>query len=123
MQMCSAELQEVLKRYDVAAVVLLHEPGQCVYFVKLDPSYSLATMKNNTLELTRPKPDLEHPDSIPSGPADTVNMFRNLCGLMSNLMKVMAQSLSSAQIFYNLTPKGGGAPPHINGGCRPPKTN
>lgn len=121
MQMCSAELKEVLARYDVAAVVILHEPAQVSYFVQLDPSYSLATMVNNRLNLRLPPPDLANPDAVPEGPAQTVNMFRNMCGLLRNILTVMTQSLMTAQAYYNLVPKGGpGDPPHINGKQQPP---
>jgi len=122
MQMCSAELKAVLARYDVAAVVVLHEPAQVVYFVKLDPSYSLATMHDGGLKLGHPKPDLAHPDAVPEGPAQTVNMFRNLCGMLSTIVNTMSQALLSAQVFYGLTPKGG--PPHLNGKQQlPPRKN
>lgn len=124
MQMCSNELKEVLARYDVAAVVVLHEPAQVVYFVKLDPSYSLASMKDNKLILGKGLPDLLNPDGPPKGAADTVNMFRNMCGLLRNVLSVMTQSLMSSQVFYNLVPKGGpSGAPHLNGKQQRPPQN
>lgn len=124
MQMCTKELKDVLARYDVAAVVVLHEPAQVVYFVKLDPSYSLATMHDNKLKFGQPKPDLLHPEAVHPGPANTVNMFRNMYGMLRNILGTMQQSLMSAQVFYNLVPKGGpSGAPHLNGKQQPPTKN
>lgn len=122
-KMCAAELQAVLDRYDLAAVVVLHEPSQVTFFVKLDPSYSLAKMHGDKLKLNHPKPDLEHPDAISPGPAHTVNMFANLGGMLQQVLGNMKQSLMSAQVFYNLRPKHGfGQVPNLNGKRQPPQS-
>lgn len=47
----AAEINEILKKYDIAGVVLLHTPGHSEYLLKLDPSYSCANMNEKTGEV------------------------------------------------------------------------
>lgn len=37
------EIKAVIAKYDIAAVVVLHEPDFVEYFTKIDPSYSCAS--------------------------------------------------------------------------------
>lgn len=106
MQMVTAELKEVLARYDVAAVVVLHEPGAVNYFLKVDPSYSLATMKNDKMALAPAPLNLLNPDAVPELAAQTVNMFRNLASMTQRLVASLGASLMTSQAFYNLYPPG-----------------
>ncbi len=106
MTMVTAELKEVLARYDVAAVVVLHEPGAVNYFMKLDPSYSLASLTNGQMALAPAPPNLLNPD-VPSSPAhETVNLFRNLAGMTQRVLQSLSSSLMAAQAYYNLYPPG-----------------
>lgn len=105
MQMCKSELKEVLSRYDVAAVIILHEPGTVNYFMKLDPSYSLASMSNGQVALA-PSQNIENPE-VPTVKAhETVNLFRNLSGMTQRVLQSLSNSLTAAQAYYNLHPPG-----------------
>lgn len=41
------EIKDVLRKYDLAAAVVLHSPGHGEFFVHLNPSYSCAYMYND----------------------------------------------------------------------------
>lgn len=36
------EIQSIIDKYDIAAIVVLHTPGHSEYLMKIDPSYSCA---------------------------------------------------------------------------------
>lgn len=107
MQMLTAELREVLGRYDVAAVVVLHEQGAVNYFMKLDPSYSLASLTpQGQMSLAPAPPNIMNP-AVPSQPAhETVNLFRNLAAMTQRVLQSLSNSLMTAQAYYNLYPPG-----------------
>lgn len=46
-----AEINEILKKYDIAGVITLHTPGHSEYLLKLDPSYSCATLTSDGIRL------------------------------------------------------------------------
>lgn len=104
MQMLRQELGDLLDRYDVGAVVILHEPGAVNYVLKVDPSYSLARTKGDNVELL---PALAEADGgVPERAAATINLFRNLAGMTRQVLASLAHSLQAAQLFYNLYPPG-----------------
>lgn len=104
--MLTTELKEVLGRYDVAAVVILHEPGTVNYFMKVDPSYSLASLVEGKVSMAPAPPNIAQPDAPSPKAADTVNLFRNLAGMTQRVLQSLSNSLTVAQAYYNLYPPG-----------------
>jgi hypothetical protein len=41
------EIKAVIKKHDIAGVVVLHTPGYGEHFIKIDPSYSCAKIVTN----------------------------------------------------------------------------
>lgn len=46
-----AEINEVLKKHDIAAFVILHTPGFIEYVNKLNPSYSCALLQDGQMRV------------------------------------------------------------------------
>lgn len=46
------EIKQILKNYDIAGVVVLHSPGHNEYMLKLDPSFSAATVSETGVRIT-----------------------------------------------------------------------
>lgn len=84
------EIKEILNRYDIAGVVLLHTPGHSEYLLRLDPSYSCANMNEKTgevrLKATEALYGKEKRDKMLE---DTANMI--VC--LSDLAKMQAMNL------------------------------
>lgn len=51
------EVKAVLKKYDIAATVVLHTPGYAEYLHALSPSYSYVSTDAETIRITTKKSD------------------------------------------------------------------
>jgi hypothetical protein len=79
LKVAAEEIKEILKKYDIAAAVVLHTPGHGEYFVQLNPSYSCAYMYNdNEVRFYSKKADYKTVDEQVQKQADTSNMLRLL---------------------------------------------
>lgn len=45
------EIKHIIKRYDIAAAVVLHTPGNAEYYFNVSPSYSCAKINGNELRI------------------------------------------------------------------------
>jgi hypothetical protein len=113
LKQCADEIKRVLETYDVAAVVILQQVSHTEFFMKIDPSHSLASTKNTILTLQKAPPNIAEPNKLHPMVISTINMFANLQGVCGQVMKSMFQSMLAAQQFYGLKPPPG--PPHLNG--------
>lgn len=78
------EIKKILEMYDIAGIVFLHTPKVGEYLIKLDPTYSIASLDANegTIKIkTDPTKTLEQKQT---SIADTSNMLRIFSELMLN---------------------------------------
>jgi sugar-specific transcriptional regulator TrmB len=93
------KIKDVIKEYDVAAIVVLHTPGFSEYYTKINPSYSSARMDNNgksvhvNIKLEHFNNDKKLRDQFV---ANTANMFHLLAETSGRV------SLSMFQVSKNL---------------------
>lgn len=45
------EIKRILKDHDIAASVVLHTPGHSEYYLRINPSYSCATLNKGELRV------------------------------------------------------------------------
>ena len=107
LEMAAAEIKEILARYDVAGLVLLHTPGHIKYAMNLTPSYSAVGINDvGKLRITPPIEDPAMPELSKKKIADTVNMLGNLRIYLGKLTMTLTQAeIATREHFGIKTPK------------------
>lgn len=73
------EIKLILKKYDLAANIILHTPGHSEYLLEITPSYSCAWLENGIVRFRARKEDYNDNAMIRDQKiANTLNMFRLL---------------------------------------------
>lgn len=73
------EIEAIITKYDIAAVVVLHEPSFVEYLSKIDPSYSCASYIENGIRVRAKTADFGGDVEIRNQKLkDTANMLHNL---------------------------------------------
>lgn len=70
------EVKVILKRYDIAGVIVLHEPGFAEHIIKTDPGYSCARLVNGGMRVTATQE--KYGEKRGKVMDDTFNMFQLL---------------------------------------------
>lgn len=89
-----AEIKDILSRHDIAALVVLHTPGNAEYMLKIDPTYSCAKFEGDYLRVkARLKQDFQgNKKAKDQKVADTCNMLTSIvdCAgpMLINLMDI-----------------------------------
>lgn len=92
--MAMEEIKAVLRKHDVAGLVVLHKPGFGEYYFRLDPTYSCARHdeKSGTIRVRAKAAEL------PGGAAerqqklaDTANMLKVLCEVGMDTIGMLLQ--------------------------------
>ncbi len=75
-----SEIEEILRKHDIAGLVVLHTPGFSEYIHHITPSYSCAKINGltNSLELKAKKIHFSNETERINKLGDTANMFRLL---------------------------------------------
>lgn len=92
------EIVEVLKRHDIAAHIILHEPGYSEYLLHVDPSWSCARIEGDFLRVRSLGKDYGGDRGRQmAAAADTVNMlahFADICARDAKLFREIEARLS-----------------------------
>lgn len=73
------EIKLILKKYDIAANVVLHTPGHSEYLLHITPTYSAAWLENGMVRFRARKQDYNNNSMIRDQKiSDTLNMLRLL---------------------------------------------
>jgi hypothetical protein len=103
------EIRAILKKHDVAAVVVLHTPGFSEYIFKIDPSYSCAKVTNNRLEV---KLKLEHYNNDrklrDQFAKDTLNMINHLTEVTGMMTMQLVNASKVIEEHIGITGDNGG---------------
>lgn len=111
--MAANEIQEILKKYDIAGVVLLHTPGFIQYELRLDPAYSCVEFATNRFKIHPPAPDLSDEKKDKKMISETVNMLANMRHKLGQLTMAMQQAEFAVRQEFQIKPPptpGNGAP-------------
>lgn len=86
------DIKSILKKYDIAGMVILHTPGNSEYFIELNPSYSCAKSNGDSVRIKAKLQEDFHGDkqAREKNVADTTNMF----SLLSEVGMRISLSLS-----------------------------
>lgn len=107
LQAAMQEIKKILETYDITGVVFLHTPQVGEYLIKLEASYSIASLDANkgsiVLKTDPTKTNEEKQKSV----ADTANMLR----IFSELLLKNGLSLSDASILLDSKVKAIHTPP------------
>lgn len=110
--MASQEIKEVLKKYDIGGVFIIHTPGHVQYGINVSPSYSAAFMKGDQLTI-RDALIADHAGNEQAQNkklVDTFNMIVNFRVMCSNLTKsFLGSEMSFGEKIKHLLPKRGNA--------------
>ena len=107
LQMAAAEIKEILKRYDIAGVAVLHTPGFKEVINRLDPDYSCIKVDDyRHLKINKPIKDPLNPELAAKKVADTVNMIAHLQMTTSQLSQVLSQTLVAVRMSFGMMPPG-----------------
>jgi hypothetical protein len=80
LKMAMEEIKKVLKQYDIAGMVVLHEPGHSEYFMDIEPSYSCAKHNGDHVRIRAKLADFDgNKEAHRKKVTDTSNML-NLLG-------------------------------------------
>lgn len=94
------EIKDILKKHDIAAVIMLHTPGYGEYVVELSPSYSCAKIEHGLLSLKSNAAD--YPGGIDEQRrhiSDTANMLE----ILSDLAEITIPGIVEANEVLRLT--------------------
>lgn len=73
------EIKDILKKYDIAANVVLHTPGHAEYLLHITPTYSAAWLENDNIRFRARAADYNGNTMIRNQKIqDTLNMLRLL---------------------------------------------
>lgn len=73
------EIKDILKKYDIAANIVLHTPGHCEYLLHITPTYSAAWLENDMVRFRARLQDYNGNVIIRNKKiSDTLNMLRLL---------------------------------------------
>ena len=79
LKMAMEEIKEILKKHDIAASVVLHTPGWAEYLLRIDPSYSCATLSEKGIRVKAKAEDFGgNVDLLGEVLTNTANMLHNL---------------------------------------------
>jgi hypothetical protein len=113
LKIAAEEILAILKKHDIAAVVVLHTPGFSEYIFKIDPTYSCANVTNNRLQI---KMKLEHyqndrklRDQFVS---DTVNMVTHLMDITGMMAAQLVNASKAIEEQVEITRYGSGHTSH-----------
>jgi hypothetical protein len=110
-----AEISEVLKKHDIAGMVILHEPGHAEFNLRIDPSYSCAKMNGNEMRVRAKLQEDFNGDkeAWTEKITDTVNMFESFfevgmmmldtVGRMDDLLKTKVDVLPGKPSSFTTT--------------------
>ena len=75
-----AEIKDILDKYDIAGVVVIHTPGHSEYLTKINPSYSCGTLiEGKGLHMKAKLADFNgDKEAMHNTVQDTVNMIHHL---------------------------------------------
>lgn len=77
------EIKTIVEKYDLAAHVVLHTPGNCEYLMKISPSYSCATQEGDMIRFKAKAADFNGDKAARDKKiADTANMMRSMADVM-----------------------------------------
>ena len=81
------EIKEVLRKHDIAGVVVLHSPGFGEFLLKVNPSYSCASIDelNGMMKFRAKREDFNNEAEMRNRVEDTSNMIHVLCQQTSML--------------------------------------
>lgn len=87
------EIKAIVKKYDIAASVVLHTPGNSEFLLEITPSYSCAKLNHDHIHFKAKKEDFNNELLRMQTIADTSNMM-NLLGetLGKNALMLMQVS-------------------------------
>lgn len=83
------EIKAILAKHDIAGVIVLHTPGFGEFHYKINPSYSIASMKGNAIH-------------IKTDPNDTKEEKREKVRSTANMFSVLTHLTGHA--FMNIEP-------------------
>lgn len=122
--MAKADIEAVLKKYDIAGVVILQNPQGTDVVLNLTPTYVAAEMVGTSFRCRQPT-DPVYPyepnplevnrDALRRRETifNTVNMVVNLGIVAANVLVALQQAEKHAREFFNLQPPKKGGPPKI----------
>lgn len=87
------EIKETLKKYDVAALVVLHKPGFSEYIMKVNTTYSCAFFEGDNLRVRAKKQDYPSIEAWKEKVAATSNMLNHI-GTMGGQLSLNFLELS-----------------------------
>lgn len=94
------EIKMILKKYDIAANVILHTPGFSEYLLEITPSYSAAWIENGMIRFRARAEDYNGNTAIRNQKiSDTLNMLR----LLSDTAGRNALSLLEVANYFDRT--------------------
>lgn len=108
LMMASKELKDVLDKYDIGGVFIIHIPGHVQFGLKVDPKYSAAFMKGDQLTIKDALVADHQGDQKAQDKklVDTFNMIVNFRVMLNNLSRsFFGSELSFGEKIKHLLPK------------------
>lgn len=107
------EIKLTLKKYDIAAHVVLHTPGHSEYLMELTPSYSCVRIEEKGFRFRAKKSDYDGNVALRDKKiTDSVNMIESLCETGGkNILSLMGLSDELHKI-YDIESTDGGHSSH-----------
>lgn len=109
--MAKMEIEEILKKYDICAAVMLHAPGFTEMTMKVEASYSCSYMQGNTFKIRPPLIDPNDDTKAKAIIAETVNMLANMRIRLGQFAMAFTQAEIAVRHEFNIAPPPEKRPP------------
>ncbi len=108
-----AEIQHILDKYDIAAFIALHTPGNSEYLNHVNPSYSCAKHEGDTIRIKAKAADYNGDTVIRNKfLSDTTNMFHCLAEVTGKNAVMLMKLSDKLDEITDATHFGGGHSSH-----------
>lgn len=107
LEMAAKEIIDILKKYDIAGVAIIHSPGFRKLINRLDPSYSIIAVDD--FQKVRVKPLIAEPGKEREADqkiVDTVNMVSNFYAMTAQVNSVFGLMLEHLKIKFGIKSPG-----------------
>lgn len=98
------EIKEVMKKYDIGGLVVLHTPGYIENYMKINPSYSALEFKDKKHILMKGKDNYKsdkytHIQAV----ENSLNLLKSICDVTAITIYPIMEASQSMDVFYNAT--------------------
>lgn len=108
----AAEIKAIIKKYDIAASIVLHTPGHAEFLLEITPSYSCAKLNHDHVHFKAKKEDFNDEQKRMQTISDTANMMNCLSEVVAKNAMMLINVSEQFDKIVGSDHQGGGFTSH-----------